>query len=142
MTTSDGQYAPASVKSGRKDFTNAQLTLAQAVSDSLRSLQARFGAKSLAEFLDGREGQEVAVSTVSRWISCPRRFPSVFLLALAELDPVFARRFLHLLLARLAGATELLAELDPRIAATVAAAQEEMLRRILHGPGGRGESYS
>ncbi len=119
-------------------------TLGQAISDALARLQAELGGKCLAEYFDGREGEAVAKSTVSRWIGEPRRFPAVFLPTLLELDPVFRDQVVGILFARWAAPREFLqflAERDPQAAAVAAAAQEEMLRRILHGPGGRGETY-
>lgn len=133
-------YAQPSVKPRRSVFTVPPI--GQALSASLARLQAEFGGKNLAEYFDGREGESVAVSTISRWIGEPRRFPAVFLPTLVELDPEFRADVLRLLLGRLLSQDELLRELEPRVAAEVARAQDELLRRILHGPGGLGEAYS
>ena len=137
------------VNERRKGFPDEQATVnssllntGQMVSEALIRQQARLGGKNLAEYFDGREGQAVAKSTISRWISEPRRFPHVFALTLAELDPEFGREQLRIWVARLAGSDRVLLESDPAAAAVVAAAREEALRRILYGPGGRGESYS
>ena len=128
-----------------KSFTVPQPTLAQLLSESIGRLQHELGGKVLAGYFDGREGAEVAESTISRWKSEPRRFPAIFLPTLLELDPVFRREVLRLLMARLVAPAELLdfvAEKDPRAAATLAQAHEEIIRRVLFGPGGRGEGYS
>jgi len=69
--------------------TDPAPSMAQAIAESLARLQRSLGGKSLVSYFDGREGAEVAQSTLSRWISEPRRFPAVFVGVLAELDPAF-----------------------------------------------------
>lgn len=92
-------YPSATVNAPANVFT---VTFGQAVSASLRRLQAEHGGKSLVDHFDGREGEEVAQSTLSRWISEPRRFPAVFLPTLVELDPLFRAQAFRLLTASLA----------------------------------------
>lgn len=92
-------YREVTVTETRKPFT---VTAGQAISASLRRLQAEYGGKSLVDHFDGRDGEEVAQSTISRWISEPRRFPAVFLPTLVELDPVFRGEVFQILTASLA----------------------------------------
>lgn len=68
-------------------------TVGATISDSLRRLQDLRGGKDLATYFDGRENRQVAVTTISRWISTPRRFPAIFVPVLAELDPQFRAEF-------------------------------------------------
>lgn len=74
---------------GRTEAKAPHLSLPQQVAHSLQGLQAQHGGKNLAEFFDGREGRQVAQSTISRWIADPVRFSATFQPVLVELDPSF-----------------------------------------------------
>lgn len=79
-------YAGPSVNSGRSVVTDA---MGRAIAASLDRLRGPDGNKSIAHHFDGREGEPVANSTISRWIKKPRRFPGVFVPVLVELDAEF-----------------------------------------------------
>lgn len=109
-----------------------------------RTAESVGGYKNLQDYFDGREGEAVSPSTISKWKSDPARCPAWALFTFVELDPVFRGQILELLLGRLAAPQELIAHLakeDPTTAAKVASAQEELLRRVVFGPGGMGEHY-
>lgn len=91
-------------------------TFARALTESLERLQAAYGGKNLAEYFDGRDGESVAKSTVSRWIAEPRRFPAVFLPVLCELDPTFRSHVFQHLAARIAAPDRVLQHLSPAAA--------------------------
>lgn len=75
----------------RRIGKNAQISMGQSIADALKELQQDLGGDVLSGFFDGREGKEVAQSTVSRWISRPDRFPAVFVPILCELSAGFQR---------------------------------------------------
>lgn len=69
------------------------LTFPQAIARALDELRSEAGRKALAPLFDGRDGREVAETTVSRWISEPTRFPAHCLPARVRLGaPVRALR--------------------------------------------------
>lgn len=123
------------VKTGERPLPS----LGQALSESLRGLQARLGGKTLASYFDGRGGKEVAISTVSRWISDPTRFPLVFGPVLAELDPTFRTRAIKALFASELSTPEVLSRISPAAATEYQrAVQAVVLEEIAPGKWGRG----
>ena len=76
------------------DGNDAPETFPQAISRALEDLRlpverGGIGVTRLCRCFDGREGETVAESTISRWISEPRRFPLLFGPVLMELHPGF-----------------------------------------------------
>lgn len=129
----------------RKELPDGGATVkpfAQAIAESLARLQSAHGGKALAAHFDGREGREVACSTVSRWISEPTRFPAVFVPVLAELDPAFRAYVVRSLFT-----SELVAAVqDPHALGKDAEALRRKLERqfldLAYGPGRMGERYA
>lgn len=99
----------------RSDFTAADATVntfAQAITESLARLQRMHGGKEIAAWFDGRDGAEVATSTVSRWISEPRRFPALFLPVLVERDALFRAYVFEHLVARISAPSNIVEHLS------------------------------
>ncbi len=112
----------------------AAATLSACISASLTRLRSERGGKGLAECFDGRDGEEVAESTISRWIAKPRRFPAVFLPVLVELDAPFRSQIFQMLVARAATPEAVMQRLSPEAAAEVGRAYESLIVEEI-GPG-------
>lgn len=134
------QYGAASVNPRRTDFPD---TLGQAISAALKRQQAKQGGKELAGYFDGRDGKEVADSTISRWIGKPDRFPAVMLPVLVGLDKEFRAQLFQLLGASFSVPSDIIRELSPEAAAEY---QKVLERRFLDacygGPNRLGERYA
>lgn len=102
-------------------------TLGSCIAASLTRLRAERGGKSLAACFDGREGKEVAESTVSRWIADPGRFPAVFIPVLVEIDAPFRGQIFGMLAARAATPEAVMGRLSAGAAAEVAAAYHGLI---------------
>ena len=98
----------------------------QAIAEAISRLQHERGAKDLAQYFDGREGRQVAVSTISRWISEPHRFPAVFLPVLVELDPELRAFVFQHLAGRMVVSPEIQSRLSPGVAAELAKVQHAL----------------
>jgi len=81
------------------------------------------GGKGVAALFDGREGQEVAESTVSRWISEPERFRAVLLPVLVEASPSFRSFVFQHIAARMTVPAVIARRMKP-------AAADEMARAV------------
>ena len=103
------------------------ISFPQSISQALRRLQQELGGKNLASHFDGRDGREVAESTLSRWISEPTRFPAHILPVLVEMDGPFRAQVFALLTARLAVPEELMRRLSPEAAEQVARVTESLI---------------
>jgi hypothetical protein len=128
-------YSGPTVNGTRTEFP---VTLSQSITASLRRLQGDLGGKTLAGHFDGRDGAEVAESTISRWISEPRRFPAIFLPALVEMDATFRGEVLRLLTASLATHEAVSARLSSKAATEYRAVVERlMVEEVKPGVWGR-----
>ena len=110
------------------------MDLGQAISRALVSLQTVHGAKEVASWFDGRGGKEVALSTVSRWISRPDRFPATFLPVLVQAYPPLGRHLMRHLPIWLGIPDRVVTSLPPEQAEQV---QREFERLVVEevGPG-------
>jgi len=131
-------YVSRTVNAGE----HALPSLAQAIASALKRLQVERGGKNLAGSFDGREGKEVAESTVSRWIGEPARFPAVFLPVLVELDEAFRVHVFQILAQRMTSPASVVREMSPKAAEEYRRVLDERFRRAAFGPGGAGEHYS
>lgn len=115
---------------------NPAATFPQSISSALRRLQVERGGKDLASCFDGREGKEVAESTLSRWIADPSRFPAILLPVLVELDGPFRSLIFGMLAARSATPEAVMQRLSPEAADEVGRAyQGIILEEAAGGPG-------
>lgn len=144
-------FPDPTVKGRRNDFTDEsasvngplsstkaipQATFPQSISSALRRLQVERGGKDLASCFDGREGKEVAESTLSRWIADPSRFPAILLPVLVELDGPFRSLIFGMLAARSATPEAVMQRLSPEAADEVGRAyQGIILEEAAGGPG-------
>lgn len=117
------------------------MAFGQAIADALRRIQRAKGGASAAALFDGREGKEVAESTLSRWIGDPSRFPAVFLPVLVEYDTEFRAYVFQHIAARMIQPAQIAEQLTPQAREEYERARDELTRRIWYGPGGLGERY-
>lgn len=127
---------------GKKSHLTVKASMAQAVSASLAWLQGEHYGKSLATYFDGRDGKEVAESTLSRWISEPSRFPAVFVPVLAELDPEFRSYLLRSLFVGDLVAAVVTTETPPEAADAIRREMESRFLDQVYGHNRMGEHYA
>lgn len=102
-------------------------SFALALSDAIRRCQRERGGKDLATFFDGIEGTEVAESTISRWISEPRRFSAIYLPILVEIDAPFRAQVMEFLFARMVTPEALMERIGESARREVSAAAQDIV---------------
>ena len=115
-------YEPATVKTSEPPLPWHLLSLPEAISRGLHELvhgdgkREPLGEKTVAGHFDGKDGREVAGSTVSRWITEPTRFPAHCLPTLAALHAEFRGYVFGYLAVRLVSPGEVMSALSPSAA--------------------------
>lgn len=117
-----------------------EITFPQAISRALDELRVEAGRKAIAPYFDGRDGREVAETTVSRWITEPHRFPAHCLPVLVSLHANFRKFIFENLTARMNDSAEIVKRLSPKAAEEYRQVLEErFLDAAYGGPGRPGE---
>lgn len=133
-------YAWSTVTPDTKALPWGGLALPCAISRALAELRDEAGRKAIAPYFDGRDGREVAETTVSRWITEPFRFPAHCLPVLVSLHPAFRQFIFENLTARMNDSASIVKRLSPSAAEEYRRALEErFLDAAFGGPGRAGE---
>ena len=119
-----------------------QVALSQAVAEALKQAQRERGGKSIAPFFDGREGKEVAESTISRWIGDPWRMSILYTEPLVRLQPAFGVYLFRSMPVWMGTDAEVVVKLSPGAREEYIRLMEERTLDAVYGHNRMGERYA
>lgn len=142
MASTPKNYAGGTVTGTTISLPWRELSFPLAISRALTELRDQDGRKALAPNFDGRDGREVAETTVSRWITEPHRFPAHCLPVLVALHPAFRQFLFEHLAARMVAPAEIVKGLSKTAAAEYEKLLADRFLDMAYGPGRKGEHYA